>query len=408
MNEWDRGLRLFRYALRVMGNHRWRSAMAMIGVAIGAAAVIALLAIGEGSRRDIMRRIDSMGTNLIIVSAVKAPNAMKKDAAAIVSTLTPADAAALRERVPGLKQVVESHARKLLLKAADETANTNVVGAPPDIVKLKGLAVARGEFFGEEDESAARRVVVLGRTVANKLFAGQGVGEKLRINGVMFQVVGILAEKGPDVNGQDQDDIVYVPLSTAMKKIFNVTYLTQIYLQVGAASEMDSQVTKVQNVLRERHRIAQAATPDFSVLNQSELLKTRQEVQGTFRLLLLSIAGISLLLGGIGVLSVMLLTVRERTWEIGVRRAIGARRRDIRTQFLLEATVLGGMGGILGLVCGVIAAIAAGFWLKWPIAFQPMGLLGPMLYAFAIGLIFGLYPAHKAAALDPMAALRTA
>lgn len=408
MSEWDRGLRLFRYALRVMGNHRWRSAMAMVGVAIGAAAVIALLAIGEGSRRDVMRRIDSMGTNLIIVSAIKAPNAMKKDAAAIVSTLTPADAAALRERVPGLKQVIESHSRKLLLKAADETANTNVVGSPPAIAKLKGLAVSQGEFFAEDDEASARRVVVLGKTVANKLFAGQGIGEKVRINGVMFQVIGLLAEKGPDVNGQDQDDVVYVPLSTAMKKLFNVTYLTQIYLQVGAASEMDAQVSNVQSVLRERHRTAQAATPDFSVLNQSELLKTRQEVQGTFRLLLLAIAGISLLLGGIGVLSVMLLTVRERTWEIGVRRALGARRRDIRTQFLLEATVLGGLGGVLGLVGGVIAAIAAGFCLKWPIAFQPMGLLGPMLYAFAIGLIFGLYPAHKAAALDPIAALRTA
>ena len=408
MSEWDRGLRLFRYALRVMGNHRWRSAMAMVGVAIGAAAVIALLAIGEGSRRDVMRRIDSMGTNLIIVSAIKAPNAMKKDAAAIVSTLTPADAAALRERVPGLKQIIESHSRKLLLKAADETANTNVVGSPPAIAKLKGLTVSQGEFFAEDDEASARRVVVLGKTVANKLFAGQGIGEKMRINGVMFQVIGLLAEKGPDVNGQDQDDVVYVPLSTAMKKLFNVTYLTQIYLQVGVASEMDAQVSNVQSVLRERHRTAQAATPDFSVLNQSELLKTRQEVQGTFRLLLLAIAGISLLLGGIGVLSVMLLTVRERTWEIGVRRALGARRRDIRTQFLLEATVLGGLGGVLGLVGGVIAAIAAGFWLKWPIAFQPMGLLGPMFYAFAIGLIFGLYPAHKAAALDPISALRTA
>jgi putative ABC transport system permease protein len=408
VNEWDRGIRLFQYALRIMGNHRWRSAMAMVGVAIGAAAVIAILAIGEGSRRDVMRRIDSMGTNLVIVSAVKAPNAMKKDAAAIVSTLTPADAAALKERVPGLKQIVESHARKLLLKAADETANTNVVGAPPAIKDLKGLRASQGDFFSDDDEAASRRVVVLGKTVADKLFAGRGIGEKLRIDGVLFQVIGVLAEKGPDVNGQDQDDVVYVPLSTAMKKIFNVTYLTQIYLQVASTSEMDTRVAGILKVLRERHRITATAVPDFSVLNQAELLKTRQEVQGTFRLLLLAIAGISLLLGGIGVLSVMLLTVRERTWEIGVRRAIGARRRDIRTQFLLEATVLGGLGGVLGLVCGVIAAIAAGFWLRWPIAFQPMGLIGPVIYAFAIGLIFGLYPAHKAAALDPIVALRSA
>lgn len=407
MNEWDRAVRLFRYALRIMGNHRWRSAMAMIGIAIGAAAVIALLAIGEGSRRDVMRRIDSMGTNLVIVSAVKAPSAMKKDAAAIVTTLTPADAAALRGQVPGLTQVVGAHARKLSLKAEAETANTTVVGAPPTIANLRGLAVRQGEFFGDDDEAAARRVAVVGKTVADKLYAGSGVGEKLRVNGVSFEVVGILTEKGPDVNGQDQDDVVYVPLSTAMKKIFNAPYLTQIYLQVGVASEMDARVGDIQRLLRERHRIATAA-PDFSVLNQSELLKTRQEVQGTFRLLLLSIAGISLLLGGIGVLSVMLLTVKERTWEIGVRRAIGARRRDIRTQFLLEAAILGGLGGILGLAAGVVAAAVAGIWLKWPIAFQPMGLLGPMLYSFAIGVVFGLYPAHKAAALDPIAALRTA
>ena len=408
MNEWDRGLRLFRYALRVMGNHRWRSAMAMVGVAIGVAAVVALLAIGEGSRRDVMRRIDSMGTNLIIVSAVKSPSALKKDAAAVVATLTPADAAALRERLPGLTQVIGAHSRKLLLKAADETANTNVMGAPPAITKLKGLAVAKGEFFGDDDESAARRVVVIGQTVANKLFAGQGVGEQLRINGVMFQVIGILAEKGPDVNGQDQDDIVYVPLSTAMKKLFNVTYLTQIYLQVASTGEMDAQVGRIQSTLRERHRIAATAAADFAVLNQSELLKTRQEVQGTFRLLLLSIGGISLLLGGIGVLSVMLLSVRERTWEIGVRRALGGRRRDIRTQFLLEAGVLGGLGGVLGMSCGVVAAVVAGAWLRWPIAFEAIGLLGPLFYSFAIGLIFGLYPAHRAAALDPIAALRTA
>jgi len=408
MNEWGRGLRFFRYALRVLGNYRWRSAMAIVGVAIGAAAVVAMLAIGEGSRRDVMRRIDSMGTNLIIVSAVKAPSALKKDAAAVATTLTPADAGALRERVPGLKQVVESHARKLLVKAADETANTTVVGAPPAIASLRGLAVRRGEFFSGDDESGARRVAVLGKTVADKLFAGQGVGERLRINGVSFQVVGILAEKGPDVNGQDQDDAVYVPLSTAMKKLFNVTYLTQIYLQVEAAAEMDDKVGRVQTVLRERRRLAPAASTDFSVLNQAELLKTRREVQGTFRMLLLAIGGISLLLGGIGVLSVMLLSVRERTWEIGLRRAIGARRRDIRIQFVLEATVLGGLGGALGLVCGVFAAYVTGFWLSWPIAFQPLGLIGPMLYAFAVGLIFGLYPAHKAAGLDPIEALRTA
>jgi len=408
VNEWDRGVRLFQYALRVMGNHRWRSAMAIIGVGIGAAAVIALLAIGEGSRREVMRKVDSMGTNLVIVSAIKAPNALKKDAAAIVSTLTPADAAALRERVPGLRRVVEGHSRKLLLKAADETANTTVVGAAPPIAGLRGLAVASGSFLADDDESSARRVAVLGKTVADKLFAGKGVGENVRINGVMFTIIGILAEKGPDINGQDQDDVVYVPLSTAMKKLFNVTYLTHIYIQVAVAEEMDDRVARVQAVLRERHRLAAGASPDFSVLNQTELLKTKQEVQGTFRLLLLSIGGISLLLGGIGILSVMLLSVRERTWEIGVRRALGARRRDIRTQFVLEAAVLGGLGGVLGLICGVIAAFVAGSWLHWPIAFAPVELIGPVIYSFVVGVLFGLYPAHKAAALDPIVALRSA
>ena len=216
-----------------------------------------------------------------------------------------------------------------------------------------------------------------------------------------------MREKGPDINGQDQDDVIVTPLSTAMKKMFNAPYLTNIYVQATSAKDMDQAVGAIQTVLAERHRVSAQNTPDFTVLNQAELLRTKQEVQNTLTVLLASLAGISLLIGGIGILSVMLLSVRERTWEIGLRRALGASRKDIRNQFVMEAAFLSAIGGVAGILFGTIGALSVNLKAGWPIAFNLLPVVMTFSYALVVGVVFGLYPAVKASRLNPIDALRS-
>jgi len=287
-----------------------------------------------------------------------------------------------------------------------ETANTSVVGMAPEGFRIRNIAIGSGRLFDPEESRAKRRVAILGPTVARNLFGGTDpTGLQVRLGRVPFEVIGVTEPKGMDANGMDQDDLVIVPLETAMRRLANVTYVQMIYAQAGGADALDRAEAEIRALLRRQHRLS-AKPDDFTIQNQATLLETERETSRSMTLLIGSVAGISLLVGGVGILAVMLISVRERTREIGLRRALGARRRDIRTQFLLESGLLAGAGGLLGVAGGVGAALlvsSLGYWetlISWPAA-----AIG-FAFSVSIGLVFGIYPAARAATLEPIQALR--
>jgi len=398
----------FRIALRGLMAHRLRAILATLGIIVGVASVIVMLAVGEGAKREVLGKIQGLGTNLVIVSAGQVRSvAGRPQVPGNVTTLNLRDARAIAEECPAVAQVVPIHSRKQAVKLGTGTTNTSVVGTSAEFSRVREFRPIAGRFFDADEVQGASRVAVVGQTVLSNLGAGRGiVGETLRLGNVPFEVIGVLEAKGVNYAGTDEDDQIFIPITTALRRLFNLTHLTSLYAQAYDEAVLDGAAAQIGALLRERHRLKPGSLDDFTIQTQAEILEAAQETSGTFTLLLGSVAGISLFVGGIGILAMMVISVRERTKEIGVRRAVGARRRDILAQFVLEAASLSLAGGLIGVALGLGGGVALGRITGWPTAVSPLAILLAVGISVAVGLFFGAYPARRAARLDPIVALR--
>jgi len=397
----------FRIALHALLGHPVRTALSLVGIIIGVAAVILMVAVGQGAQKEVLKKIESMGTNLIVVSAgqIKTFGGRTRQVS-IVTTLVPRDAMALSSEVPGVAQGAPAQGKRLPVKYETQSYTTLVVGTTYNLPEIKNISIARGRFFNEEEDHLIARVVVLGPTALKNLFGkANPIGEMIRIKNVAFEVIGVTKEKGM-IAGQDEDDQIFIPLNTAMKRLTNVTYLSQIYLQARSTTDMKPSERDIKSLLRERHRLKEDKADDFTIQNQLDILEASRETTQSFTLLIGSIAGVSLLVGGVGILAVMLILVRERTNEIGVRRAVGARRKDILLQFMMEATSLSIGGGIAGILIGLLGSFVIRYATKWPVSLSVAPIIISFGFSFVVGFFFGVYPARKASRLDPIVALR--
>jgi putative ABC transport system permease protein len=395
--------------MRALGAHKLRTGLTLLGIVVGVAAVVAMVAIGQGTRAEVLRKVESMGANLLTISAaqLKFVAGRQQQAGAIAITLTERDARAIRDEIGSVTAVAPAQSTRLPVKHEELTTTTTVVGTAPEFQVVRNFRPVAGEFFDEEQGRSSARVAVLGQTARLNLFGSSDpIGETIRIANIPFEVIGVLETKGLDTSGQDQDDQILIPLRTALRRVFNLTSLGAIYVSVHDRAGMDAAATAIADLLRERHRLRTGVADDFTIQNQSALLAAQAAVSGTFTLLLGSIGGVSLLVGGVGILAIMLIAVRERTREIGIRRALGARRKDILLQFLIETSLLSVIGGLLGVLFGVVTGKVVSLATGWPMLIPWGAGLAAVVFSALLGLAFGVYPARRAAALDPIVALR--
>jgi putative ABC transport system permease protein len=401
-------------AWRSVRANKLRSILTMLGVIIGVAAVVALTGIGQGASEQITGQITSTGTNLLTIIPGATFQGGVRSAAGNAATLTLEDAEAIADpnncaSCSGVAPVLNRNAGVVY---GSQNTNTNIFGVTPDYAAVRNLPVASGDWFTGADVSAAVNVAVLGSTAADTLFQGEDpIGKTIRVNRLAFRVVGVAIAKG-GTGFQNPDDAIYVPITVAQRKLFGGRQaavaghsVSTIYVEVADKDQMTQAQDDIANTLRARHRLI-TADNDFSVINQTDLLNTLNGVIGTLTLFLGSIAGISLLVGGIGIMNIMLVSVTERTREIGIRKAVGARQGDILRQFLIEAVTLSVSGGLLGLALGILVAevVSATGLIRSSVTPQA-GLLA-VVFSIAVGLFFGIYPARRAARLDPIDALR--
>ena len=391
-------------------SNKIRTILSLIGIIIGVSAVIIMVAIGNGAQKEVLNKIESMGTNLIVVNAGQVQKTSgRQQIRGTVTTLTIEDADILASECPAVSKSTPVQTKKLLVKWGNLSSNTTITGTTSDYQTIRNFYIESGTFFSEEENKASVRYAVLGQTVVKNLFGkNDPIGETVRIGRVPFKVIGIMESKGTDLNGVDQDDQIFIPVQTALRRVFNLTYINTINLQVLSSNEMDVAIKQVSEVLRERHRLDRLNKPDdFTIQNQVELLETQKETTDTFTALIVSVASISLIVGGIGILAIMLIAIKERIKEIGLRMAVGASRKDILFQFIIEATILSVGGGVIGIFIGVFIAIITSIATEWTLSISIPSIVYSFLFSLAIGLFFGVYPARKASMLDPIESLRS-
>jgi putative ABC transport system permease protein len=394
-------------SLEILAAHRLRTLLSVLGIVVGVAAVILMVSAGRGAEQRILGQIRAMGTNLITVSAgqTRIVAGRQRQMSTVVSLL-PADAAAIAAQCPAVALAAPATSKKLSVRWEAENTNTSVLGMAPEGFRVRNITIAAGRMFDPDESRGARRVAVLGPTVVENLFDGADpVGQQIRIGRVPFEVIGVARPKGVDPNGLDQDDLIVVPLATAMRRLINVIYVQTVYVQARNGDLLDDAEQEIRDLLRRRHRL-EGKADDFTIQNQATLIEGERETSRSMTLLVGSVAGISLLVGGVGILAVMLISVRERTGEIGLRRAVGARRRDIRNQFLLESAILAGVGGLLGVAIGLGASWAASRLALCETAIAWESALVGFAFSVTVGIVFGIYPAIRAASLQPIEALR--
>ena len=395
---------LFRVAFLSVTHHKLRSSLTMLGIIIGVAAVITMVSIGEGAKRQVSSRIKGLGTNLLVIRPGFSRRRHVRSAS--VNTLSREDALAIKKEVPHVAAVSPEAGKSAQVKFMAKNTSTTVLGSTPAYLEVNNFEVAEGAFFDDQDEKSRQKVAVLGATVYQELFESQkAVGQTVKIQGISFKVVGVLAAKGQQ-GYRDPDDLVLVPLSTAQKRVFGIDYLRAINVSVASEKAMDSTESKIEALLRRRHRLAPGQEPDFNIRNQKELLETMSQVSDTFTTLLAAVAAVSMLVGGIGIMNIMLVSVTERTREIGIRKAVGARGRDILFQFLVESLLLSVLGGLVGIAAGVLASRAVAAGGTWQTAVSSSSVIFAFGIAALTGVFFGLFPAMKASRLDPVDALR--
>ncbi len=402
-------LQTFRVAMRALGRNKLRSFLTTLGMVIGVSAVIAMVAIGDGAKARVEESFAAMGSNMLIVLPGTTSTGGAQGGFGSMPTITWDDLRAIQTDVPAVRYAAPVLRTNAQVVSEEQNWSTSVNGTTPDYFHIRSWPVARGAAISDSDVDAGTKVAVLGQTVVEKLFGANAdpIGQQVRIKNVPFQVAGVLAKKGQSPIGQDYDDAVFVPSTTFQSKLQGglKNYLSGVIF-VGAESDTQRAETQIRALLRDRHRLAANADDDFSIRNLAEMANAQQEGTKTLTTLLASIAAVSLLVGGIGIMNIMLVSVTERTREIGVRMAVGAKGRDILLQVLAEALVLAVAGGMIGILLGLGAAwrLAASF--GWPVMFRPDVILIAVGFSGLVGIGFGLYPARKASALDPIQALR--
>lgn len=394
-------------ALDGLKANKLRSFLTMLGIIIGVGAVIAMVSIGMGVRQKVETSIAGLGSNLIIVMPGATSPSGVRLAAGSNTTLTNADAQAIAREIDGVSAVAPGVSRQYQMVYGNQNWTTNVQGTTPEFLEVRNFAVANGAFFTAKDVDTRARVAVLGKTVADNLFGDMSpLGQTIRINKAPFRVVGVLEAKGQSAGGMDQDDMVVVPLTTAQERLLGITYLQNVNVQAASPEVIDKVQEDITVLLRARHRLAPGVPDNFTVRNLAAVMATAQETTGTITLLLANIAAISLLVGGIGIMNIMLVSVTERTREIGIRKALGATFQIVLLQFLIEAVVIGVTGGAIGVLLGIAASYAISLLAGWNTVVSPLAIVIAFVFSVMIGLFFGLYPARKAALLDPIDALR--
>jgi len=395
-------------AVRALGANKLRAVLTMLGVIIGVGAVVTMVSIGQGARASVAQQVQSLGSNLLTVFPGSAGQGGIRQGAGSLRTLTLDDAAAMAAEIGQVEAVSAEFSRNAQVVHGSENVNTTVSGVTPQFQEVRNTFVTDGAFFTGADMASRARVAVLGRTVVEDLFGDRAavpLGSTIKINRVTFTVIGVLEEKGA-TGFNDRDDIILIPLSTAQRRLFGVDHVRAVYVKVRTAGEMDGTLGDVETLLRGRHRIEPGEDSDFTIRNQADIIATFQSVTQTMTLLLGGIAAVSLLVGGIGIMNIMLVSVTERTREIGIRKAVGATRRDILSQFLVEALVLSLTGGFIGLLLGMGGSELISRFAGWTTLVSPASLVLAVTFAASVGIFFGIYPARRAAALDPIVALR--
>jgi len=399
-------------ALDALRLHKLRSALTMLGIIIGVAAVIAMVAVGGGAREQVVAQIRSLGANLLIVMPGNVTQGGVRLGSGAASTLTDEDSAAIMKEVPGVQVTAPYMRGNTQLIASGMNWATGVFGIDLGWFEAREWDVDSGRVFEPEEISRGAQVALIGQTVARTLYGGlDPVGQELRIRNVPFRVLGVMSKKGQSTWGQDQDDVVFVPLNTARQRVLgrnqaNARAVGSIYVKVRDGESLSGAEEDVKALLRQRHRMQPGQEDDFSIRNLADIAATREASARTLALLLAAVAGVSLAVGGIGIMNIMLVSVTERTREIGLRLAVGARQRDILRQFLFEATGLAAIGGAIGVVLGVGAAYLISNAAGWPLLIQPESILLAVAFSGLVGVFFGWYPALRASRLDPIEALR--
>jgi len=400
---------IIRVAFRALVRNKMRATLTMLGIIIGVSAVIAMVSIGQGAQASVQAQIESIGTNLLFLSAgaqnVGGVRSGTGDTG--TNTLTVEDLEAIRREVPSVSMVTPAINTRSQLVFGNMNWNTSIQGVSEQYPDVRKWSVQSGSFFTDSDVRSAARVVVVGQTIADNLFSGTDpVGQTLRVMNLPFRIVGVMARKGQDPQGRDQDDIAFAPYTTVQKKILGSPRLQIAYISAISQDATYTAQVQITELLRQRHKLTGSDPNDFTVRNMSDVAEAANETNNIMTMLLGSIASVSLLVGGIGIMNIMLVSVTERTREIGIRMAIGARSSAVRTQFLIESIVLSLTGGVVGILLGIVVSVAIPRMLGWPTLVSTMAIIGSVIFSAAVGIFFGYYPARKAAALDPIEALR--
>jgi putative ABC transport system permease protein len=389
--------------------NKMRTGLAILGIVIGIGSVIALISLGQATQKSVEQQIQQLGSNLLTVSPGAQSSGGVRSAAGSNTTLTLDDANAIKSsnKVTTIKSVSPEVSRREQVVAGKNNTNTQIYGVTPTYAQVRKIETASGNFITQQDVDSMSKIAVVGPQVASDLF-GEGIdpiGQKVRINGQILTVVGVTVSKGGS-GFFNQDDVIYVPLTTAQKQLFGINYLSTISLEANSPEVMTEAQNQVGYLLLERHKLDDPAEADFSIFSQNDILNTATQATGTFTALLGGIAAISLLVGGIGIMNIMLVTVTERIREIGLRKALGARKKTIVTQFLIESIMLTVVGGIIGMILGIIASYFISSAMTLPFSVSPSSVLLALGVSGTIGIVFGWYPARKAANLQPIEALR--
>ena len=402
-------LSIIRVAFRALVRNKMRVALTMLGIIIGVSAVIAMVSIGQGASASVQAQIESIGTNLLFISAgaqnVGGVRSGTGDTG--TNTLTVDDLQAIKREVPSVSMVTPNVNARSQLVAGNENWNTSVTGVSEEYPEIRKWPVATGSFFTDADVRTAGRVIVIGQTLADNLYPGADpIGQDLRVMNLPFRIVGVMMKKGQDQQGRDQDDVAFAPYTTVQKKILGRDRVQIAFVSAISQDATYTAQSQITDLLRQRHKLSANEPSDFTVRNMTDVAEAANETSKTMTILLACIAGVSLLVGGIGIMNIMLVSVTERTREIGIRMAIGARSSAVRSQFLIESIVLSLMGGAVGIILGIVVSLAIPAMLGWPTLVSMMAIVGSVLFSAAVGIFFGYYPARKAASLDPIEALR--
>jgi putative ABC transport system permease protein len=398
-------------AFRVLGRNPLRAGLTMLGIIIGVGAVVAMVSLGQGASVSVQAQIASLGTNVLLVIPGATTVSGVRTGSGGVSTLTVEDAREIERKIDGVSAV--TYVTRSVLQIVHENKNwsTAVVGTTSVYPDIRDWPMAQGTFFTQSDEDSAAKVAVLGKTAAENLFerGEEVVGAQIRIKNVPLRVLGVMSPKGQSLLGQDQDDVVHIPFSTAERKVLGTKFLGTVGIVLVATMRQEQTqqaVPEIRELLRTRHHLQPSEEDDFTIRTMEDIAKASAGASRTMMLMLLSIASISLIVGGIGIMNILLVSVTERTHEIGIRMAVGAKRRHILLQFLVEAVILSTVGGVVGVLAGIVGARLVTTVAGWPAIVSPQAVVIAFLFSVGVGIFFGLYPANKASRLNPIDALR--